>query len=164
MYWGYQQRQGQQALQQGLLALQNKDPATAVAHFQTAENSFAEVQSRQLALWYLGEAYTAQSQKEAAFEAYGKVASGGAKANYLEALALFKLGQEAERSGDIALARQRYEGAAGIESPVKGDSLLAVARVAEKAKDSQAARGAYDKFLEEFSTAPMAEVVRQKVG
>ncbi|MBI3302192.1 MAG: tetratricopeptide repeat protein [Deltaproteobacteria bacterium] len=163
VYVRHQRQQGEQELRQGILALQSGNAGDAVSHLETAARRLSSGEARQLALFYLGEAYSKHEQQAAAGEAYEKLSRAAQADSYVPQLAALALGREAERRGDAAQARQLYERAASLEGPLKAEALFAAARILEAASDRSGAASYYEKFLTEHPDSPLAELARQKV-
>lgn len=164
-YWGYQQRTGLAELRAGIQVSQSGSVEGAVKNLEGAAHRLRDALARKLAFLFLGKVHAQRQQEEAARHAYEQViANPDAEGGYLSQLAFFELGHAAEQRGDLAQARQQYEHAAAREGPLQAEALLAAARVLETAADRKAAAVYYERFLAQYGSAPLAEMVRQKLG
>jgi tetratricopeptide (TPR) repeat protein len=152
-------------LRAGIQASQSGSVEGAVKNLEGAAHRLRDALSRKLAFLFLGKVHAQRQQEEAARQAYEQViANPDDEGGYLSQLAFFELGHAAEQRGDLAQARQQYEHAAAREGPLQAEALLAAARVLEAAADRKAAAVYYERFLVQYASAPLAEMVRQKLG
>ena len=171
LYAGYLKRLALADFRSGVVALQGGEFEKAIPLLEKMrQSSSAEVETRAIGLFYLGEAYAKRERQDEARKAYEEALSlakkSGEKEKYVLQLILMKLGQDAEQRGDHVQARQWYDQAAGIEGwPLRVEALAQAARSLEKANDRVAAITYYEKLTaKEDERYPMTEVFREKMG
>ena len=162
LVWSAQTAHGLAALRVGMAA---REPAAgAVGHLEAAAEHLAG-RPRQLALWYLGRAAQQHAPQKAlqAYRAMVADAPPAAAAHYLVPFALLKLGQAAERAGDLARARRHYSQAADRPGPAQAAALWAAAQLCEHTHDPEQARLYYRRLLEVSLSPSVKALVEYKL-
>lgn len=154
-------------LRTGIAAFHNGNFDDAISRLEKVSGKISDSDEAKIAKFYLIEAYLrtgkdTETKKAAPLASSSTIST--ADATYLSQLVLLADGRTAEKRSDLAAARKIYENAAAIEGPFTLDALWALARVTELAGDGAAAIVAREKILASYPNAPLAEVVRQKLG
>lgn len=153
-------------LRTGIAAFHNGKFDDAISHLAKVSAQLSDSDEAKVAQFYLTEAYLQTGKNDEAKKAAALPSSSSSSTDstYLSQLVLLADGKTAEKQNDFAAARKIYENAAAIEGPFTLDALWALARVTELADDGTAATVAREKILASYPNAPLAEVVRQKLG
>lgn len=165
IYRHYKASSFHEELRSGIAAFQEGKLDDAIFHLEKVSRQASNDDEAKIARFYLTEAYSRSEKYDEAKKAAAlNPPSLSSDSTYLSQLLLLSEGRTAEKQNDLSAARKVYEKAADIEGPFTLDSLWALARVAESAGDGTAATSAREKILANYPNAPLAEVVRQKLG
>ena len=123
----YRQSQGLEHFRVGLLAIESKEYAIAVAELAQAEAAL-QGESRGVAALHLGEAFEKSNQLLEAKAAYERVATSHAAGAYVKQIALLRLGHGAEEAEEFDTAAQWYREASGLDGPSKSEALAGPGR------------------------------------
>jgi tetratricopeptide (TPR) repeat protein len=167
IYKEYQHRQGLQALQQGLEALDEQQEDVSIQYLTRATNALStKAVANALVLLHLGRAHARENEDTAAQTVRQQlVATPAASMHvaYLRQVALIELGREAKQAGDLSGARRWYQQAADAEGPLRAEAITALGYVLESLSERVEARLQYERLVTEYTDSPLTEVIREKI-
>jgi tetratricopeptide (TPR) repeat protein len=158
----YRQSQGLEHFRVGLLAIESKEYAVAVAELAQAEAAL-QGERRGVAALHLGEAFEKSNQLLEAKDTYERIATSHAAGAYVKQIALLRLGHGAEEAEEFDTAAQWYREASGLDGPSKSEALLALGEALERQEGATVPQAYFD-LLEQFPDSPFADMVRTKTG
>lgn len=151
-------------LREGIAALHDGKVESAIPLLEKATAGLRSGQEAQVARFYLSDAYARSGKADEATKVAASDSLQSSDAAYLSQMLLLTQGKNAEKLGDLTAARKNYEDATALEGPFTSDALWSLARVADLAGDTNAAIAAREKISTSYSSSPLADIVRQKLG
>lgn len=159
----FRQLQRQQAsaeMGNAMAAFNGQRYADALTMFDDFSHRWASSDTAPIAKLYAGKASLALRKYDDAVAAVEAVLPE-LREEYLRQQALVTLGYALEGKQDYPGAARRFAEAAALHGPYLEQAVLGEARARDLAGDTVAAKEAYTRFLNDFSTSPEADRVRE---
>jgi len=137
-------------MQSAQTLFESKKFVEAASEFAAVAEEYPRTPSGRLAGLYRARALAAQPDAAAAATAYSEYLAGSPATEYLRQEALLGLGRALEVANDTAAASDAYRQAADLVGPFRTPAQLALARLEDKAGNTDKARALYVEIL----TAP----------